>query len=175
MHSMVEFQKDMNEAYYDGAPGILSSGAVWLLAGAVSFFGSSSAGIITLIFGGTLIFPLSLLLCKLLGRSGKHKKENPLGLLAMEGTFWMLLSIPIAAATIFHKPEWFFPAMLLIIGGRYLTFNTIYGNRIFWLFGASLAASSVILVMLSAPVYVGGLTGGFIELIYALVIFARSK
>jgi len=33
----------------------------------------------------------------------------------------------------------------------------------------------VILVMLSAPVYVGGLTGGFIELIYALVIFKRSK
>lgn len=175
MNSIIEFQNDMNNAYYYGVPGIISSGSIWLLASMVSLLHSPNSGIATLIFGGMLIFPLSVLLCKLLGRSGKHKKENLLAPLAIEGTFWMLFSIPIAVAAAFYKPEWFFPAMLLVIGGRYLTFNTIYGNRLFWLFGISLVASSIVLIMLNAPVYVGGLTGGLIEFTFALLIFIRAR
>lgn len=173
MGSVADFQKDMNNAYYFGIPGIISSGSIWLLAGLVSLFHSSHAGIATLIFGGTLIFPISVVLCKVLGRSGKHSKGNPLGPLAIEGTLWMLLSIPIALGAAFYKLEWFFPAMLLVIGGRYLTFNTIYGNRVFWVFGASLVTAAFILVILDTPVYVGGLAGGIIELLFAVVIFVR--
>jgi len=175
MSAMVEFQKDMNDAYYFGVPGIIASGSIWLLAGLVSLLQGPFVGIAALVFGGTLIFPVSVLLCKLLGRSGKHQKDNPLASLAIEGTVWMLLSIPIAVVAGLYKPEWFFPAMLLVIGGRYLTFNTLYGNRVFWLFGASLVVSSSVLVMVDAPVYVGGITGGAIELIFALVVLVQAK
>uniref|UniRef100_UPI0031398347 DUF7010 family protein n=1 Tax=Marinimicrobium sp. C2-29 TaxID=3139825 RepID=UPI0031398347 len=163
----------MNNAYYFGIPGIISSGSIWLLAGMVSLLHSPNAGVATLIFGGTLIFPISVLLCKALGRSGKHSKGNPLAPLAIEGTLWMLLSIPVALGAAFYKLEWFFPAMLLVIGGRYLTFNTMYGNRVFWTFGASLVATAFILVVLDAPVYVGGLAGGIIELFFTAVLFVR--
>jgi hypothetical protein len=175
MSSIVESQKDMNSAYYYGVPGIISSGSIWLLAGLASLFRSPNSGIATLIFGGTLIFPISVLLCRLLGRSGKHRKGNPLAKLAIESTLWMLFSIPIAVGAAFYKHEWFFPAMLLVIGGRYLTFNTIYGNRVFWLFGISLVASSFGLVMLSAPAYIGGLTGGVIEFTFSLIIIIQIK
>ena len=37
----------------------------------------------------------------------------------------MLLSIPVAVGLGLYNPAWFFPAMLLIIAGRYLTFATL--------------------------------------------------
>ncbi|MCP8899484.1 DUF7010 family protein [Gilvimarinus xylanilyticus] len=175
MNNINDYQKDMNTAYYYGVPGIIASGSVWLLAGLVALLHSANVGIATLIVGGTLIFPLSVLLCKALGRSGKHQKGNPLAPLAIEGTLWMLFSIPIAIGAAFYRPEWFFPAMMFVIGGRYLTFNTLYGNRIFWLFGGVLFAAAWLLLALQVPVYAGGLTGGMIELVFAFIIFMQSK
>lgn len=175
MDSFKQAQQDMNKAYFYGVPGIICSGTVWLVAGLVAFFYQANAGIGTLIFGGMVIFPLSVLICKLLGYSGKHKSDNPLGPLALEGTFWMLLSIPIAIGAAAYKLEWFFPAMLLVIAGRYLTFCTLYGNKVFWLFGIMLAVSSFILVGLNAPVFIGGITGGLVELVFALLIYLKMK
>ena len=175
MNSIHEAHKDMNDAYFFGVPGIVSSGSIWLLSGLTALLHSPKVGVATLIFGGTLIFPISVLLCKLIGRSGKHKKNNPLAPLAIEGTFWMLLSIPIAVVAGLYKLELFFPAMLLVIGGRYLTFNTIYGNRLFWVFAGFLVGSSAALAILKAPVYVGGFVGGAIEYIFAFAIFLQAK
>ncbi|MCA9740936.1 MAG: hypothetical protein H6695_17455 [Deferribacteres bacterium] len=175
MNSIQEAQKDMNKAYFFGVPGIISSGSIWLLAGLTALLHSSKAGIATLIIGGTLIFPISVLICKIIGRSGKHKKDNPLAPLAIEGTFWMLLSIPIAIGAAFYNLELFFPAMLLVIGGRYLTFNTIYGNRLFWVFAGFLVVSSIALTILKAPVYAGGIVGGVVEYIFAFAIFLQAK
>jgi hypothetical protein len=39
--------------------------------------------------------------------------------------------------------SWFFPAMLMVIGGRYLSFAVVYGLRTYWALGASLAVSQV--------------------------------
>lgn len=50
--------------------------------------------------------------------------------LALEGTIWLLLAIPVAIGAALYRVEWFFPAMLLVIAGRYLTFSTLYDMRI---------------------------------------------
>jgi hypothetical protein len=130
---------------------------------------------LALIFGGMLIFPVSVGLCKVIGRSGTHVKDNPLASLAMEGTFWMLLSLPVAIGAAFYKIEWFFPAMLLVIAGRYLTFATLYGMRVYWLFGATLAVSVIPLVIFEAPAFVGAYTGALIEFFFGFAIFAICK
>lgn len=132
-------------------------------------------GIAALVIGGTLIFPLSVLLCKLLGRSGKHQKNNPLAPLAIEGTFWMLLCIPVALGAAFHRLEWFFPAMILVIGGRYLTFKTLYGLKIFWVFAGALVAAGAGLIVINAPAHLSALAGGFIELLFAALIFSFCR
>lgn len=175
MNTIIDAQKDMRNAYFDGVPGVVSSGSVWLIAGIAALMFKPMTGILTLIFGGMLIFPLSVLLCKLLGRSGKHHKDNPLAALAIEGTFWMLLSIPVAVAASFYKLELFFPAMLMVIAGRYLTFNTLYGSRVFWVFSVCLVVAAMALVFLKSSVYVGGITGGLVELLFALVIYIRVR
>lgn len=175
MDSVKEAQQDMRSAYYFGVPGVISSGTAWVVAGAIALFVNPKAGIFTLVFGGMLIFPVSIVLCKLVGRAGKHQKSNPLAPLAIEGTFWMLLSIPVAGAAALYRLDWFFPAMMLVIGGRYLTFATLYGMRVYWAFALGLVLAAFVLIFFNAAVYIGALTGGLVEWLFALVIFVLYK
>lgn len=175
MNSISAAQHDMRQAYYGGAPGVIASGTVWLVAGIATFIMSPDAGIPTLILGGMLIFPVSILLCKLIGASGKHQKENPLGHLALEGTFWMLISIPIAVGVSYYKLEWFFPAMLFVIGGRYLTFSTLYGRRVYWFLAVALVAAGWLLLSTNAPAFYGAFVGGSIEWAIGIGIFVLHK
>ena len=175
MTSISDAQQDMRQAYYGGATGAVSSATAWLVAGFVATYISPTAGAWALVFGGMLIFPVSVLLCKAIGRSGKHSKDNPLGALALEGTIWMLLSIPLAIVIVYYRVEWFFPAMLLVIGGRYLTFSTLYGMKIYWAFGATLAAAAFVLVKFEAPAVAGAYIGALIEYAFGIAIFIRLK
>ena len=175
MNTIGTAQDDMRKAYFGGATGAVCSATAWLAAAvAATFFGSVN-GIITLIIGGMFIFPASIVLSKALGRTGKHDKANPLAGLAIGGTFWMLLSIPIAVAVSLYRVEWFFPAMLLVIGGRYLTFPIIYGMKIYWAFGVVLALSVFPLVVFEAPPASGAFTGALIEYVFGVAIFITNK
>jgi hypothetical protein len=175
MNSISEAQKDMRDAYYFGVPGIICSGLVWTISGFVALLSVPHHGIIALVFGGMVIFPASVLLCKLLGYSGKHDKTNPLAPLAIEGTIWMLLSIPIAIALATYNQQYFFPAMLLIIAGRYLTFTTLYGRKTFYIFSIVLALFAALIVLTQAPVFSGAMIGGAVELIFALIIYIQAR
>lgn len=171
MDSVVAAQQDMRVGYLHGIPGIIASGSVWCVAGLVAWWITPMAGIVTLIVGGTVIFPLSLLLCKLVGAKGRHKKGNPLAPLAIEGTLWMLFSIPVAVAAAYHNPEWFFPSMMLVIAGRYFTFSTLYGMRIYWIFSVALIVGGFVGFAAVLPVHLSALMGGGIELLFALIIY----
>lgn len=173
--TLADAQRDMRFAYLDGAPGMLTSAAVWATAGVVSQLASSDRAIWTLLIGGMFIFPLSVLLTKALGRAGKHRADNPLGSLALATTFWMILTLPLAFAVSRLHLAWFFPAMLLIIGGRYLTFATLYGLRIYWVCGAVLAAAGGALGMVKAAPTLGAFAGAVIEAGFAAAIFFSSR
>jgi len=121
------------------------------------------------------IFPLSVLLTKLLGRSGRHADGNPLGRLAAEGTIWMMAGIAVAFGMQAVRIEWFFPAMLLTIGGRYLTFQTLYGMRIYWFLGAVLCLLAICLALARAPAFASALTGGLMEFAFAVGIYVQGK
>ncbi|MES2604772.1 MAG: hypothetical protein V4603_07520 [Pseudomonadota bacterium] len=175
MDSMQDAQHDMRTAYYGGAPGIFASGTAWFIAALVAFFVSPWAGILALIIGGMFIFPVSVLLCKAIGSTGKHRKGNPLASLAISGTIWMVLSIPIAVGAALYRPAWFFPAMLLVIGSRYMTFPTIYGTRLYWIFGGALVAASIVLLLTAAQVFASALAGALVEFVFGAVIFAHYR
>jgi hypothetical protein len=170
-----EAQAELRRVYGDGAPGVLASGLVWLAATIVAFTGTPRAAMLTLFFGGMLIHPLGLLLCKAGGWSAQHTKGNPLAALAMESTVLMLLCIPLAFVAARVNAAWFFPAMLLIIGGRYLLFSTLYGNRIYWLLGGLLAAAGFGLVALQAPLACGAGAGALVELGFGGWLLVRAR
>ena len=169
--SIADAQREMRYAYHDGAPGVLVSGTVWLIAGLVAASGRPERAIWSLFIGGMFIHPVSVLLNKMLGRPGTHTPGNPLGALALEGTIWMLLSLPLVYAVSTIRMEWFFPAMLFVIGGRYLTFATMYGKRIYWAFGAALAFTGYVLGSMNASPQLGAFAGAGIEALFASFIF----
>lgn len=168
-------QEDMRRGYLSGAPGMLTSAAVWLAAGIVALQMSPQRAVWTLFIGAAFIHPVSVMLVKALGRSGKHAKGNPLGLLAGATTVWLILSCAIAYAVSLYRMDWFFPAMLCVIGGRYLCFATLYGLRVYWICGLTLALAAYALLSLQAVPAAGAFTGAAVEAGFAIVILVMDK
>lgn len=168
-------QADMRHAYLGGSAGIFASSLAWLSAALVAHLVSPRAGIAALFIGGMLIHPAAMLLSKLLGRPGNHAKDNPLGRLAIETTIWLLIAIPLAFLLSFQRVEWFFIAMLATIGGRYFTFSTLYGLRIYWAIGAALALAAFGLAATHAGAVTIVFAGGIIELVFAGIVFASQR
>jgi hypothetical protein len=173
--SITNAQADLRKGYADGALGVMASGTVWMVAALVAFLVSSQTAVWTLFFGGMLIHPLGLLLAKLVGISGSHHKKNPLGKLVMEGTVFMLMCIPLALLLSLQDHTWFFQGMLLIIGGRYLTFTTLYGIKTYWVLGAVLGTAAFALFFLNASSGVSALLGSIIELGFGAFMFFSYK
>ena len=170
-----EAQGDIRVAYFSGAPGMFASSIAWLVAGVIALQISTESAVLALFAGGMLIHPVGVLLCKALGRSGTHAKSNPLGALALESTAWLILCLPITYAVSQFNVRWFFPAMLLVIGGRYLTFRTLYGLRIFWACGALLAAAGYLLAVSKSQPHVAAFAGAAVEAAFATAIFLRAE
>lgn len=175
MMNLHDAQSDMRNGYGYGSIGVFVSGMIWVISSFIVNSYSTEKGIWALIIGGMFIFPLGTLIGKLLGVKGQHDKSNPLGKLALEGTIWMIVCIPLAYGLSLVKAEWFFQGMLMIIGGRYLTFASIYGIRIYWLLGAILIVAAYALFAMRASVFASAFTGGLIEIIFGIIIYVLYK
>jgi hypothetical protein len=173
--NFADAQRDMRDGYYSGAPGVFASALAWVSAGIVASIDSPKHAVIALFIGGMFIHPLGMLIAKILGRRGSHTRGNPLGVLALEGTFLLLLCLPLAYVVSAYRLDWFFPAMLLIIGGRYLTFSTLYGLHIYRALGGCLALTAFALVALAATPVIGAFSGAAIELVFAALIYGASR
>ncbi len=134
-------QADMRYAFYGGATGALVSASAWLITGLVAINFSKFASIIVLYIAGMFVFPISIVLSKIFGRPGANAKGNSLGFLGLESTGILIFCYPIAYAVSLVHIEWFFPAMLIFIGVRYLMFTTLYGSKVYWAFGLTLIAA----------------------------------
>jgi hypothetical protein len=103
--------------------------------------------------------------------AGSFSKGNPRGSLAFAGTLWLIFSLPLAYAASHQRIEWFFPAMLLVIGGRYLTFGARFGMRFYWALGLALAGAGFLLGRAAIAPAATALAGASIEHVFVLVAF----
>lgn len=175
MPTLADFQEDMRRGYIWGATGIMTSGLVWLAAGLVAYFKDPRAAIWVLFIGAGFIVPVSNLIDRLLGARGKHSPDNRLAALALETTVFMLMCLPLAYGLSLYRIEWFFPAVLMVIGGRYVTFGTVYGTWIYWLLGALLGAAAMLMFVLAAPPHRAALLGAAIELLFGLALLVAKR
>lgn len=167
-------QADMRRAYYGGAAGMAASAAAWAAAAAVAARGNAAAAVWMLLVLGMFIHPAGMLVARVAGRAGAHAKGNPLAGLAGASTFWLVFSLPLAYAASRLHLAWFFPAMLLVIGGRYLTFDTLFGDRTYWTCGLVLATAGIVLGRALAPPALSAFAGAALEASFALVIALRE-
>ena len=173
--SISEAQKDMRAGYLSGGTGILASALAWAVATGVAYANTAQNAVWTLLIGGMFIYPVGLLICKLLGGRGTYSKGNPLGQLAGASTFWLIFCLPVAYGLSLQNPTWFFLAMLLIIGGRYLVFATVYGMRLYWALGLALAAAGFALAVLNAPAYIVASAGAALEAVFGIICITQHR
>jgi len=168
-------QKDMRDAYLGGGSGVFVSGLVWLISGMIALFGAAETSIIVFFIAGIFIHPIGILIVKLFQRSGKHNAENAFGKLAMESTIFLFVGLFIVYSLFQTVPNWFYPIMLLIIGARYLIFQTIYGLKVYWILGTILMATGILCLSTNQPFHVAGILGGVIELIFSGIIIQKNR
>ncbi|MDB5975449.1 MAG: hypothetical protein JWR07_2209 [Nevskia sp.] len=157
------------------ASGMLASSIAWICAAIATTQTSPKQAVWVLFIGGMLIHPVGVLISKRFGRPGNHSKGNPLGPLAWASTLWLIFSLPLAYAVSLLRIEWFFPAMLLVIGGRFLVFSSLFGMRIYWGCGFALAGAGYFLGQTNASPTLSACAGATIEAAFAAVIFALNR
>jgi len=165
-----EAQREVRTVYIGGFVGQLVSGALWLLSAALSTWISPARGILALVVGGMLIFPLTMLLLRLSGKQATLSKENPMGGLAMQIAFTIPLTLPVLAGATLYRLDWFYPAFMIIVGAHYLPFIFLYGMWHFGGLAAVLIGAGVTMGMVvKGPFSLGGWFTAAVLLLFALL------
>ncbi|WP_379942950.1 DUF7010 family protein [Mariniflexile aquimaris] len=173
--SFKELQKDMRVAYVGGGTGVLVSSIVWFVSGVVAVYSTKEMSLLTFFLGGMLIYPLGILSTKLFNRTGKHQKNNPLAFLAFESTAILFIGLFMAYSIFQIEKQWFFPMMLMIIGVRYLVFQSIYGMKVYWILGILLTVFGMLCLISNQPFHIGGIIGGIVEIIFGVLIIKLER
>ena len=168
-------QKDINRAYVAGAPAVLVSGIVWIVAGVFLARSGTATGFAALFIGGILIVPVALAIARLGFRAGPITRGNPLDRLGLESTAMLFAGILLAYALLRAAPALVFPAMAIAIGARYFVFRTIYDDVYYWLLGVLLAALGIAAI-LGVPIPGNiALAAGSVEVLFALLLLMRWR
>ena len=174
-HPLTAAQHDLSQAYAGGAPGVLVSGLVWLVAGAVWQLHGINAAFAALFFGGMAIHPLGVLIERIAFRAPKATIGKPLETLAIEATIPLFVGVMIAWVMLVRAPDLAIPTFAAIVGARYFLFRTMYGEIAYWVLGAAiLLFAGLALFGLALPLNLGFLVG-IIELVAAAWILRRWR
>lgn len=166
-------QHDLSRAYAGGAPGVLVSGLVWLIAGAVWQLYGTMAAFAALFVGGMAIHPLAVLIERAAFRAPKASIGKPLETLAIEATIPLFVGVLIAWVLLVRAPDLAIPVFAAIVGARYFLFRTLYGEIAYWaLGGAIIAIAGGALFGIPLPVNLGFVIG-MVELVAAALILRR--
>jgi len=120
-------QQEMRSVFRRGSVGQMVSGMIWLVSAALGTWVSARYGILVLVLAGMLIFPLTQLTLRVLGRSAGLSNGHPLNQLAMQVAFIVPLSLPLIGAASLYNINWFYPAFMLVVGTHYMPFIFLYG------------------------------------------------
>jgi Zn-dependent protease with chaperone function len=126
------------------------------------------ASIIMLVVGGFLIFPATELLIRAIGERGQVSSANALRSLGMQIAFVLPLSMPLLLPVGLYRLNWFYPAMMILLGAHYLPFVFLYGMRMFAVLAAFLIGGGTFIAMyFSASFSIGAWYAGTILLVFA--------
>ncbi len=164
-------QAEVRAAFMNGSVGQFVSGAIWLVSAALSTFIGQPQGILALVLGGMLIFPLTQLTLKLMGKRGALSRENPLGSMPLQSVFAMVAMYPLIYAASRYNVNWFYPAFMIVVGAHYLWFIVLYGMWQYGVLATALVGSGIALGVLVPNLFsVGGWVAGIILVFFAAIM-----
>lgn len=169
-HHLQEDQREMRSAFLRGFAGQLVSGVIWIISALIGSLGSQSAAMIFLFFGCSLIFPLTQLTLRIMGRPAKVKEDNGLWALGAQIAFTVPVNFLLVGALTIYREPWFYPAAMIIVGAHYLPFVTLYGMKMYGVLGGILILGGAGLGLYGPEIFsLGGWMTGVTLIIFAIL------
>ncbi len=163
-------QREVRSVYIGGFWGQLVSSIIWLVSAALGTWVSPKASILTILIAGFFIFPLTQMMLRLSGRPARVSKGNSFHFLGMQVAFVLPFSMLLLVPVGLYHLNWFFPALMVLLGAHYLPFATLYGMRMFlFLAGILLAAGVVIARYFSGTFSLGAWVAGLALFVFAWI------
>jgi Family of unknown function (DUF7010) len=163
-------QREMRFVYIGGFWGQLVSAAIWLVSAALGTWVSPRASILAVVIGGFFIFPLTHMLLGLSARHVPVSTENPFTSLGIQVAFGLPLSMLLLVPVGLYRLNWFFPALMVLLGAHYLPFATLYGMRMFLVLAGILIATGVVIALYFAQTFsLGSWIGGLVLFVSAWI------
>jgi hypothetical protein len=166
---IAQAQKDVRTTFVGGFPGTLASSLVWFAAAGVGTWVSFKAGALTLVGCGFFIYPLMLLMLKLMGKPAGLPKGHPMNALGMQVAFVLPLMIPLVYAATLYRHSLFYPMWMIATGAHYLPFMFSYGMKHFGVLAAALIGVGYCVARYAAGLMVGAWVGAGVLLVFAFV------
>jgi hypothetical protein len=154
--TIADAQRQIRTRFVGGFYGQLVSATIWLVSACLATWGSPRAGITGVIVGGFFIFPITELLIRMTGERTRLSAANTLRHLGMQVAFVLPLSMPLLAPVTLFRLDWFYPALMILVGAHYLPFVFLYGMPMFAVLSAALVAGGVALAMFGPPSFSAG-------------------
>lgn len=111
-----------------GFPVILSGLLFWLAAGGAAFFLPEEAIVWVYVFGVGVVFPLGILLARLMNID-LFAKGNPLGPLAGVIGAVQILFVPIVLMLVYYEPRWLPFVLGVLNGAHFLPYVWVYNSK----------------------------------------------
>ena len=144
---ILDAQREVRSVYIGGFWGQLVTSVIWLASATLGTWVTPKASIVTVFIGGFFIFPITQVLLRLSGRRASVSRENPFNSLAMQIAFVLPLSMLLLVPVGLYRLNWFFPALIVLVGAHYLPFASLYGMRMFLFLSAILVAVGVVVAL----------------------------
>lgn len=144
---IADAQKEIRTRFVGGFYGQLVSGVLWLVSAILAVWSGPRAAITTLVVGGFFIYPLTELLVHLGGERAVLSPTNSLRYLGMQVAFVLPLSMFLLLPVGLYRLNWFYPALMILLGAHYLPFVTLYGMRMFAALAALLVGGGVVIAL----------------------------
>jgi hypothetical protein len=173
---VADAQRDVRQTFKGGFVGQLVSGALWLASAAAASWSTPRLAILILVLGGFFIFPLTQLVLRLMAGRASLAAGNPLNGLAMQIAFTVPLSLPLVGAAALHRLDWFYPALMIVVGAHYLPFVFLYGMGSFAVLAGLMISSGTWLGMRGPHDFaLGGWLTGALLLVFAFLGLMISR
>ena len=165
-----EAQRESRAVFIGGFVGQLVTSVIWLVSAALGTWVSAKASILAIVIAGFFIFPLTQMLLRLSGRRASLSRGNAFNMLGMQVAFVLPFSMLLLVPVGMFRLNWFFPALLVLVGAHYLPFATLYGMRMFlFLAGILIGAGVVVALYFSGSFSLGAWVGGVVLFVFAWI------
>lgn len=163
-------QREVRSVYIGGFWGQLVTAAIWMVSATLATCLDRKASILTVVIGGFFIFPLTQMMLRVSGRRASVSPTNPFNALGMQVAFVLPFSMLLLVPVGLYRLNWFFPALMVLVGAHYLPFATLYGMRMFLFMGGTLIAMGVVIALWFDNTFsVGAWLGGLALFVFAWI------